>query len=202
MQLDFMRGSTQFHPLYSLQYHFSEGILHTPLGVQRGRAGGGRAASSLSGSTALFQVLPLDHYILGFEWETCRHEWHTCTWAELTPALGAFGAGTHDTLGGRGEWKTAIGTVLGTSSFLLCVPRLTFSPAALFLYRRSTSLCLHSPVIISFQWANFPPAHALTARGYLFLKALAILFSVHLLGGQQTGPQAWEGTVQTAKKIF
>lgn len=78
-----------------------------------------------------------------------------------------------------------------------------FQPSSsMFLYRRSTLLCLHSPVIASFQWANFLPAHALTARGYLLLKALVILFAVHLLGGQQAGPQAWEGTVQTAKKIF
>lgn len=35
-------------------------------GEGRGRAGGGRASSSPSGSTALFLVLPLDHYILGF----------------------------------------------------------------------------------------------------------------------------------------
>lgn len=33
MQLDFMQGSTQFLPLYSLQYHFSEEILHTSLSI-------------------------------------------------------------------------------------------------------------------------------------------------------------------------
>lgn len=49
-----------------------------------------------------------------------------------------------------------------------------FQPSSsMFLYRSSTSLSLHSPTIISFQWASFHPAHPLTAyricRGYLLL---------------------------------
>lgn len=129
MQLDFMQGSTQFLPLYSLQYHFSEDIFHTPLGVRRGRVGGRRASSSHSGFTALFQILSLDHHI--FRWETCRSKWDSRAWAEPTPALGTFSACTCDNLGRRG------------SRFLPWRLQLTFSPAAICFLTEVAPHCLY-----------------------------------------------------------
>lgn len=78
-----------------------------------------------------------------------------------------------------------------------------FQPSsARFPYRSSTSLSLPSLIITSFRWANFPPAHLLTAWGHLLLKVSVILLAVHLLGSWQEGPQAWEGIIWTTTNFF
>lgn len=123
-----MRRCTQFLPLSSSQYHFSEEILHTPLSTWRGRAGRGKGFFMLVRLHCSFPGSPFRSVHFGV-WMRNLQEW--TRYLHLSRAnlsLGVFWAGIHHTLGKRG------------SNFLPCLPQLTFSPAVLFPYRSSPSL--------------------------------------------------------------
>lgn len=152
MQLDFMRRCTQFLPLSSLQYHFSEEILHTPLSTRRGRVGGGKGFFMLIRLHCFFPYSPTRSVHSGF-WMRNLQEWmRYLHLSRSNPNLVFSWAGICHTLGKRG------------SSFPPCLPQLTFSPAVLrFFTEVAPHLSAHSPIITRFQRVYFPPVHPLRA---------------------------------------
>lgn len=180
MQLDFMRRCTQFLPLSSLQYHFSEEILHTPLSTRRGRVGGGEGLLHARQTPLLFSIF--SHQISTFRVldEKLAGVNEIFAFEQIQPQPSVF-LSRHLPY----SWEKRL-------QFPSLPSSAHFQPSSsTFLYRSSTLLVCTFSNHHQIPAGVFPSCSSTkSTKSYLLLIVLIIFFSVHLFGSQQAGPQA------------